>query len=243
MAHDAAEGPWTPGFCHGGAPAALIVHAAGEVRAPGEMGIARVTVDLMRPVPIGELIVDTRIAREGKKVQLVDVEIRAADALVARGAVLKMRREEQRDAPAIPAADFAGPEQGVRTRPPIGVGFSQLFDMRSVAGSFETLGPAAVWFRMSGTLVADESMSVAALATASADFANGVASALPFDTWSYPSTDLTVSFAREPIGPWILVDAECWGGFEGRGVAHARLGDALGWFGRSTQTIIFERRR
>jgi len=243
MAHDAAAGPWAPGFCHGGAPAALIVHAAGEVYAPGEMGIARVTVDLMRPVPLGELIVDTRIVREGKKVQLVDVEIRAADALVARGAVLKMRREEQRDAPAIPAAGFAGPERAERTRPPTGVGFSQLFDMRSVAGRFETLGPATVWFRMSGPLVADERMSATALAVASADFANGIASVLPFDTWSYPSTDLTVSFAREPVGPWILVDAECWAGSESRGLTHARLGDALGWFGRSMQTMIFERRR
>jgi hypothetical protein len=243
LAHDAAAGPWAPGVCHGGAPAALIVHAAADAHVPGDMGVARVTVDLMRPVPVGELTVYTRIAREGKKAQLVDVEIRAAGALVARGAVLRLRREEQRDAPIIPAADFAGPERGAQTRPPTGVGFSQLFDMRSVAGSFERPGPAAVWFRMSGPLVADERMSVTALATASADFANGIASVLPFDAWSYPSTDLTVSFAREPVGRWILVDAECWAGVEGRGVTHARLGDALGWFGRSMQTIIFERRR
>lgn len=243
MAHDTSEGPWTAGFCHGGAPAALIVHAAGEVRAPGEMAVARVTVDLMRPVPIGGLVVETRIAREGRRVQLLDIEILAAGALVARGAVLKLRREEQRDAQVIPAADFAGPEQCARTRPPTGVGFSQLFDMRSAAGSFEVLGPAAVWLRMSGPLVDEERVSGPTLATASADFANGIASVFPFDTWSYPSTDLTVSFAREPVGPWILVDAECWAGCEGRGITHARLADKLGWFGRSMQTTIFERRR
>jgi len=242
MAHDTAEGPWTPGFCHGGAPAGLIVHAADEVRTAGEMAVARVTVDLMRPVPVGELKVDARIAREGKKLQLVDVEIRAVDALVARGSVLRLRREEQPEVLTIPTADFAGPELGTLTGPPSGVGFSQLFDMRAVAGSFDALGPAAVWLRMSGPLVADERMSAATLAAASADFASGIAGVLPFDTWSYPSTDLTVSLAREPVGPWLLVDAECWAGAEGRGVTHARLGDALGWFGRSMQTTIFERR-
>src|SRR5207237_702927 len=34
IAFDTAEGPWTPGFCHGGAPAGLIVHAADAVPAP-----------------------------------------------------------------------------------------------------------------------------------------------------------------------------------------------------------------
>ena len=112
IAFDTAEGPWTPGFCHGGAPAGLIVHAADAVPAPGAMAVARVTVDLMRPVPVGELKVDARIAREGKKLQLVDVEIRAADTLVARGAVLRLRREDQPDVRTIPAADFAGPGKG-----------------------------------------------------------------------------------------------------------------------------------
>jgi acyl-coenzyme A thioesterase PaaI-like protein len=207
------------------------------------MGVARVTVDLMRPVPTGELVVGTRIVREGKKVQLIDVEIRAGDLQVARASVLRLRWEDQHAVAETPPIELPGARSGTPTHPPTGVGFSQLFDMKAVEGSFEALGPAAVWFRMDAALVADEDTLPAARAVACADFANGIASVLPFDAWSYPSTDLTVSFIREPVGRDILVDAECWAGPDGRGITQARLGDALGWFGRSMQTTIFERRR
>jgi len=242
VAHASAQGPWSPGFCHGGGPAALIVHAASGLPTPTEMAIARVTVDLMRPVPTGELAVETRIARQGKKLQLIDVEIRAAGTLVVRGQVLRLRREEQPDATALPTADYAGPARGLPTQPPTGVGFSRLFEMRKIDGSFDTLGPGSVWFGLHGDLVANEPTSGAMRAIATADFANGVASVVPFDRWSYPNTDLTLALIREPIGRWILVDAECWAGGEGRGVTYARLGDEQGWFGRSMQTTIFERR-
>lgn len=113
--------------------------------------------------------------------------------------------------------------------------------MRKIGGSFDTLGPGSVWFGLDGDLVAGERTSGTMRAVASADFANGVASVLPFDRWSYPSTDLTVALFREPIGAWILVDAECWAGAEGRGVTHARLGYEGGWFGHSVQTTLIER--
>jgi hypothetical protein len=219
----------------------LIVHAAGGVPTPTDMSIARVTVDLLRPVPVGELIVEARIVREGKKLQLIDVDVSAAGKVAARGQVLRLRRDEQPEATAFPISEFPGPEHGLPTQPPTGVGFSRLFEMRKIGGSFDTLGPGSVWFGLQGELVANEPTSGTMRAVASADFANGVGSVLPFNRWSYPTTDLTVALIREPIGAWILVDAECWAGGEGRGVTHARLGDERGWFGRAMQTTIFER--
>ena len=46
-----AAGPWDPRMQHGSAPAALVVWAAEAIPTPQPMRIARVTVDLMRPVP------------------------------------------------------------------------------------------------------------------------------------------------------------------------------------------------
>jgi acyl-coenzyme A thioesterase PaaI-like protein len=219
------------------------VHAADVLPAPAEMGVARVTVDLMRAVPTAELGVDARVVREGRKLQLIDVEVCAGATLVARGSVLRIRREDQPDVADGPGLALPGPEAGVRTHAPSRVGFSRLFDMRAVSGSFEALGPSAIWFRMNAPLVSEQKVSPFAGAVACADFANGIANVVPFEDWSYPSTDLSVSFTREPVGPAILVDAECWAAGEGRGITHARLGDQQGWFGRSIQTTIFERRR
>lgn len=242
LAGSTAEGPWSPKVCHGGGPSALIAQVAEAVPAAAEMCVARVTVDLMRPVPTGELDVEARVLREGKKLQLVDVKVSAAGVVVTRGSVLRLRREDQDLGQVLPQLNFPSADKGAPTRPPTGVGFSQLFEMRAAAGSFEALGPAAIWFNMTRPLIAGESTSPCARSVACADFANGIASVLPFSSWSYPSTDLTVSFIREPVGAEILVDAECWAGGQGRGITHARLGDALGWFGRSMQTAIFERR-
>ena len=41
------------------------------------MRIARVTVDLMRPVPVAPLTIETEVLREGRKIQLCGVRLLA----------------------------------------------------------------------------------------------------------------------------------------------------------------------
>ena len=52
----------------------------------------------------------------------------------------------------------------------------------------------------------------------------------------------TVSLGREPVGEWILLDAETWVGPDSVGIAAARLADIKGYFGRAVQSVIFEKR-
>jgi hypothetical protein len=47
---------------------------------------------------------------------------------------------------------------------------------------------------------------------------------------------------REPIGEWVLLDADCWIGPDGAGLAMARLADSKGYFGRAAQSLVVERR-
>ena len=54
--------------------------------------------------------------------------------------------------------------------------------------------------------------------------------------------DLTVSLAREPVGQWVLLDAETWAGPDAIGIAAARLADRDGYFGRAVQSVLFEKR-
>ena len=80
-----AAGPWDPRMQHGAAPAALVVWAAEAIPTPQPMRIARVTIDLMRPVPVAPLTLETEVLREGRKIQLCAVRL-LADGVVVVGA-------------------------------------------------------------------------------------------------------------------------------------------------------------
>ena len=187
-ATERAAGPWSAAFCHGGAPSALLVQVAEGVAPPVPMDVARVTVELLRPVPVSELEVQCSVVRDGRKLQLMAVSMRASATEVARASILRIRTEAsppvelaQGQAMSLPAAG-----QGEHTRSPQKGGFSATFDMRSVHGGFEQLGAASVWFRMRAPLVSGLETTPAARAVAAADYANGIAGILPFDDWSYP---------------------------------------------------------
>src|ERR1700760_4779899 len=89
-----AAGPWDPTMQHGSAPASLVVWAAEAIPTPQPMQIARVTIDLMRPVPLAPLTLETEILREGRKIQLCAVRLRAENAVVVSATVLKIKTQQ-----------------------------------------------------------------------------------------------------------------------------------------------------
>src|SRR5256885_12902179 len=90
-----AAGTWDPGMQHGSAPASLVVWAAEAMPTPVPMTIARVTIDLMRPVPVAPLTLETEILREGRKIQLCAVRLFADGVLTVGATVLKVRKQVQ----------------------------------------------------------------------------------------------------------------------------------------------------
>src|SRR5215213_5688455 len=88
-----ANGPWVDGALHGGPTAALLAHACeGMASVGGEpLRLARLSVDLLRPVPREPLRVEVRVARPGRKVDWIDAVLRAGDVEVARGSALRVR--------------------------------------------------------------------------------------------------------------------------------------------------------
>src|SRR5947209_15126337 len=87
-----AGGPWDPKLQHGAAPASLICWAVEQLPSPTPMRVARLTVDLMRPVPVSPLTLQTEVLREGKKIQLVAVRLAADGNDVVRATGLRIRR-------------------------------------------------------------------------------------------------------------------------------------------------------
>ena len=231
---------------HGSAPASLVVWAAEAIPTPVPMHIARVTIDLMRPVPVAPLTLETEVLREGRKIQLCAVRLRAGDAVVVGATVLKIKTPGAwrcRRRSGICRSNLPGPDQS-RVEPanfsssPFVTGMS----LRAARGSFGVPGPGAIWYRADRPLVEGSPVSQAMRAVVAADFCNGTSAVLDFREWTFINADLTVSFARQPVGEWILLDAESWIGPDGAGLAMARLADTSGYFGRVVQSLVIEKR-
>src|SRR5258708_17232210 len=90
-----AGGPWDPKLQHGAAPASLVCWAVERLPTPAPMRVARLTVDLIRPVPVAPLTIETEVLRAGRKIQLVAVRLLASRTEVVRATVLRVRPLEQ----------------------------------------------------------------------------------------------------------------------------------------------------
>src|SRR6478609_6376823 len=241
-----AGGPWDPGLQHGAAPSSLICWAVERIPSPVPMRVARLTVDLMRPVPVAPLTIEMEILREGKKIQLVAVRLLAGSKEVVRATALRIRRQAEAlpvETP-YPPLNLPLPEAGddamggAMSNTPFLSGLLA----RSVKGAFGQAGPAAIWFHATRPIVEGATISPLMRAAITADFCNGTSSVLDFRDWTFINGDLTLSLAREPVGEWILLEAETWAGPDSIGIAAARLADREGYFGRAVQSVLFEKR-
>jgi hypothetical protein len=140
-----AAGPWDARMQHGSAPAALVVWAAEAIPTSQPMRIARVTIDLMRPVPVAPLTLETEIVRKGRKIQLCAVRLLAKDVVVVGATILKIRTQaltlppEVEDLPVgLPGPDQAREEQPDFSSSPFVTGIS----MRAAAAGSACPVPA-----------------------------------------------------------------------------------------------------
>src|SRR5512141_1121067 len=240
-----AAGPWDSSMQHGSAPAALVTWAAEAIPAPQPMQVARVTIDLMRPVPMTPLTLQSEVLREGRKIQLCAVRLLAGDVVVVGATILKIRAQalplppDIADRPVeLPGPDQSPHEPASFSSSPFVTGMS----LRAARGKFGVPGPGAIWYRADRPIVEGAAISQAMRAMIAADFSNGTSSVLDFRQWTFLNADLTVNFARQPVGDWILLDAESWVGPDGAGLAMARLADKRGYFGRAVQSLVIEKR-
>jgi hypothetical protein len=243
-----ARGPWSPDALHGGPVAALLAVAA-EPALEG-MHPARVTVELLRPVPVAPLRVSARVTRPGKKVRLVAAEVTTDDGtLVASATVLGIRRTElavpdalAADPPPPPSAAAGAPRGTVSSGPDYDAFHNAGVEHRFVRGSFEVLGPATDWIRLAVPVLADEPTTPLQRVLAAADFGNGISRMADFEDLLFINPDLTVHLHRLPVGEWVCLDAASVFEPHGAGLAQSALWDEQGPIGRSLQSLLLESR-
>ena len=88
--------------------AVLLAHVIESVPTDHPMQTVRITFDLIRPVPMAPVTVATRIARHGRRIQLVAATMEAEGVEVALARALRIRIGDV-ELPEPPRSDWVGP--------------------------------------------------------------------------------------------------------------------------------------
>lgn len=247
--HELTRGPWAPDAMHGGPVAALLARATERVETLVPMQGARFTLELLRPVRLVPLTVETRVLRPGKKVQWVEARLVADGIEAARATLLRIRTADipwpSRTAGGNTELPFPGPDAATAIPAPWSEDYPPAYhstatEHRVVRGAWGALGPTTDWIRLRLPVVPDETPSPLQRVAAVADFGNGISSALPYESHRFINPDLTITLHRLPATEWVCLDAVTFPERSGIGVAESAIYDERGRIGHSAQTLILE---
>lgn len=241
----ATAGPWDPRAQHGGPPSALLAAVLEACEPVIGLRLARITIELLGPVPVGDVVVQARVVRPGRRVRLLEASMEVDGRPVALGRAWQIASQPGLlVAPALEAPpERPGPEPlRFFTGSTDIQGYAAAVEWRFVAGAFDQLGSAAVWARPRIPLIAGQPLTGLQRALIVADSANGISGVLPFDEWLFIPTALTVTLHRHPAGEWVFMHAETRLSNDGLGSCHAELADDDGPLGTASQPLVISRR-
>ena len=233
-------GPWSMESQHAGPPAALLgtaIQAAGE---NSSFHVARITFEILKPVPIAQLTVTTEIVRPGRSVELVEATLSTDATEVMKARAWRIRETGPHDdldavvpddpppPPPSKALDVVKPDHG----------YLAAMETLFTQGQFMEKGPATAWFRMRYPLIADEEPSALARVLIAADSGNGISSTLDWAKWIFINPDLSVYVHRYPNGEWVCLDAVTMPGTNGVGLAVSKIYDLDGRIGDGVQSLF-----
>lgn len=244
------RGPWDVRAQHGGAPSGLFAHLAEATSTEPGWHLARLSIELIKPVPVAPLTVRQE-THPGRSTIRMTIDLYADDVLVARAHGLLLRGQALTLPPELPgwfpASLLHGPSDcHERLRipgMPSGTSFyHSAMDIRMAQGDPAGPGPGAAWFRLAVPLVEGQPTSPAMQAAAAADFGNGLSWVLSPERYLFANADLSLHLHRPPEGEWIglLSETQAYGG--GSGTTLSRLYDIQGPVGVATQSLVLRER-
>ncbi|WP_083749325.1 thioesterase family protein [Frankia sp. CcI49] len=243
------HGPWSERQQHGGATSAVLTRALEQ--AADEAGLvgghlARIAVDFLAPVPVGDVQVKAAVVRPGRKVALLRAEVGDGERTwasaqawwrrVAPGTVPDLGLTQLEPLPAPETVHSAIPDSDIARF--LARGYIAAVDWRPVDGHVVEPGPCTVWARPQVPLVAGETISPTQLTMLLADAGSGVSAVLDPRTHLFTNVDLVASLLRQPEGEWISMRATTMVDNAGGGTTTTVLGDVKGTFGQTLHTLF-----
>ncbi len=241
-------GPWRSDAQHGGPPAALLARVAEALVGETE-AVARISVELVRPVPLEPLTTAGVRTTVSRRVTHVESRLLHEGATVATCRALVLTRGELPEpawTPEDPPRGWSVPAPEARIDPPawasgeVPITYHQHgVEHRMTRGTFGEPGPATSWVRLNVPLIDGEETSALCRLMAAADFGSGISSVYaPGQRAGLINADLTVALARQPRGEWTVVHAQTTTGGDGIGLCVSELGDEHGPVGIGTQSLL-----
>lgn len=247
---EATRAGWHDNGQAGGAVLALLGHVLEDVPTLTPMSLSRLTVDIVRPVPVGErLRVATEILREGKKIQLVDLTIAAGDVVTTRARALRIRDRDvtalegmPRSTTAVNPSAALPPPAGlasVEDRPGVADFLRYGAELRRTSEPID--GIHAVWCRLRVPVVAGEAVRATSLAALPLDLVNLLGVELDPTRATSINPDVTGHLSRGPIGEWVALTGNThYAHGVGHGVSVATMSDEAGAFGVTSTSQVLE---
>lgn len=244
------KGSWHANGQSGGAVLALLGHVLEDVPALVPMSLTRLTVDLVRPVPVGErLRVETEVLREGKKIQVVELTVRTSETEHVRARALRIRDADlsrRPDMPASttdvrPAATLPPPEQlqGVDDRPGVAEFLRLGAEMRRTTEPID--GQHGLWVRLRVPVVAGEDVRATSRAVVPMDCVNLIGVPLVASAATAVNADVSAHVVRPPVGEWVALVGNTWYAHGvGHGMSVASMSDSLGVFGTTSTSQVVQ---
>ncbi len=232
-------GPWDKRLQGGVTLNALVAHAVEQVPAPAPMVTARLVIDIMKPTRMEPVETRVEVLREGKRLQLLQVDLVQDGAVTVRASALRVRLGES---PATLSPVHAVPPPGLPSLNGARSPLRHVNETRLESGGLEVRGPGVVWARISGEVVPGVPISPFVQLAMAADFGSGTSSFVDWREWSFANVDITLHLARMPEGEWVRIAAETESAGNGLAVVDSRLADQRGEFGHAHQTLFLDRR-
>lgn len=246
------KGSWHDDGQSGGAVLALLGHVLEDVPTLTPMSLSRLTVDLVRPVPVGQpLSVSASVVREGKKIQVVDLVVTTAVAEHVRARALRLRDLDITaldDMPVstsslAPASAFPGPEacDPVDRHPGVADFLRLGAELRRAPAPVD--GQHTAWVRLRVPVVAGEAVRATSLAALPMDCVNLLGVGLSLGAATAINADVSAHVTRPPVGAWVALTGNTWfANGVGHGMSQAVMSDAAGVFGVTSTSQLLQPR-
>jgi len=243
-----AGSPWHHDLLHGGAPAGLLAFCL-EREALG-LGLqpAKLSIDLLKPVPKSPLSVRVRTLRKGKRIMLLVASLMAGNNIVAEASCLLVKPQQ------IKLPDYACQDKQVIESPLalkevsfqdilfgssgyMPPGLHTTIQLRPVTPLAER-GRGTAWILLPVPIVSGNSNTPFMLAALASDFGNGVGQLRLGENVGTINADIILQLSRLPEGEWIGLDSVALLDDMGVGQVNTTLHDVHGRIGQVSQTIM-----
>jgi len=236
---DTARGPWGHETLHGHVLGGLMAHVIEGAHGDEAFTPARFTVDMFRSPRYAPVTITTRVAREGKRVRVIDASLEAGGVEIARGSALLLRRAEDPDGSVWTGEPWEVPvpaalEAPAGERTPV-------WETRWISGGQGTADRRRAWMREVRELVEGRPLTPWVRGAMAADFTNPLANSGD-QGLDFVNADYTLYLHRLPVGEWIGVEATSHHSTDGVAVASCALYDEGGPIGRSAVGAVANRR-